>query len=83
VTPWCIQATAEPETAGGTRTNGLWHLPHPCNYGDDLEGPGAPALIPLLIEVTMNTLKWQAFRVLMALSTLAAIALVLEAGRRW
>jgi hypothetical protein len=31
----------------------------------------------------MKTLKWQAFRVLMVLSTLAAIALVLEAGRRW
>jgi hypothetical protein len=36
-----------------------------------------------MIEVTMKTLKWQAFRVLMALSTLTAIALVLEAGRRW
>ena len=31
----------------------------------------------------MNALKWQALRVLMALSSLAAIALVLEAGRRW
>jgi hypothetical protein len=31
----------------------------------------------------MKTLKWQAFRVVIALSTLIAIALVLEAGRRW
>jgi hypothetical protein len=31
----------------------------------------------------MNVLKSQAFRVLLALSTLASSAIVLEAGKRW
>jgi hypothetical protein len=31
----------------------------------------------------MPMIRFQAVRVLMALSTLAAVALVVEAGRRW
>jgi hypothetical protein len=31
----------------------------------------------------MTTLKLQTFRVLLALTTLASAALVLEAGKRW
>jgi hypothetical protein len=31
----------------------------------------------------MHVIKWQAFRLVTALSTIAAMAIVLEAGRRW
>ena len=31
----------------------------------------------------MRAIKWQAFRLVTALTTIGAMAIVLEAGRRW
>ena len=70
-------------TAGVLGPTGYGTCLIPATTVSALRGYTPLALIPQMIEVRMKTLKWQAFRVLMALSTLTAIALVLEAGRRW